>query len=246
VLDRVSFEVPAGSTLGIVGHTGSGKTTLVRALARQLEVPRGHIFIDGVDVVELSLKGLRRRIGLVPQEAFLFSRSLEENISLGRPGARRADVERALADSQLGADLDQLPRGLETVVGERGVNLSGGQRQRAALARVLLLDPVILLLDDTLSAVDTHTADAILAALRPFAAKRTTVLVSHRLSTLMHADSILVLDEGCLVERGTHAELLATGGAYAALWERQERRAARARRAHELEQELGLEDGEER
>jgi len=246
VLDRVSFRVPAGGTLGIVGHTGSGKTTLIRALARQLEVAPGHVFLDGQDVTELGLREVRERIGVVPQDAFLFSRTLEENVALGAPEAERGAVERAIADAQLANDLDQLPRGLDTIVGERGVNLSGGQRQRAALARVLLLEPKVLLIDDTLSAVDTQTADAILEALRPFAAERSTVIVSHRLSTLMHAQEILVLEEGRVIERGDHASLLATGGAYASLWQRQEQREARRQRSLELEHELGIErEGED-
>lgn len=241
VLDDVSFSVPAGRTLGIVGHTGSGKTTLIKALARQLEVEPGTVYLDGQDVTELGLEEVRSQIGVVPQDAFLFSRTLAENIALGAPEAERSAIERALVDAQLANDLDQLPDGLETVVGERGVNLSGGQRQRAALARVLLLEPKVLLIDDTLSAVDTQTAEAILDALRPFASKRSTVIVSHRLSTLMHADEILVLDEGRVAERGTHAELLRREGAYASLWERQERSDAREQRSRALEDELGLE-----
>jgi len=223
VLEHVSLAIPAGTTLGVVGHTGCGKTTLVRAIARMLEVAPGHVFIDGVDVTAMGLSELRRNIGFVPQDAFLFSATLAENVALGRADAPRAEVERAVGAARLEQDLAQLPLGLETLVGERGVNLSGGQRQRAALARVLLLAPKVLILDDTLSAVDTHTADEILAHLKPFAAERTTILVAHRLSTVQHAEQIVVLDEGRVVERGTHAELLAKGGIYADLWERQER-----------------------
>lgn len=246
VLERVSLKVPAGTTLGIVGHTGSGKTTLVRALARQLEVPPGTVFIDGVDVTELGLAELRRRIGYVPQEAFLFSSSLAQNVALGRPEAEREEIETALRNARLEQDLDQLPLGLETLVGERGVQLSGGQRQRAALARVLLLEPDVLILDDTLSAVDTATADQIQAHLRGFGARRTTIVVAHRLSSVRHADQIVVLEDGRIVERGTHAELLAQGGRYTALWQRQERSAEReALLERELEEGIDLADGVE-
>jgi ATP-binding cassette subfamily B multidrug efflux pump len=240
VLDRVSFTLPAGRTLGVVGHVGAGKTTLVRALARQLEVDPGQVFIDGTDVTTSRLADVRRAIGVVPQDAFLFSRTLAENVALGRPDAARADIDEAAAAAQLDVDLAQLPDGLDTRVGERGFSLSGGQRQRTALARVLLLEPKILLLDDTLSAVDARTADAILARLREFAAGRTTVIVSHRLSMVQHADEILVLEDGAVAERGTHPELLEARGIYAELWRKQQRDAARARRQHELAEQLGL------
>ncbi len=223
VLHDLSFSLPAGSTLGIVGRTGSGKTTLVLALARLLEVEPGALWLDGRDVTELDPQDVRRRIGYVPQDPFLFSASLEENLRLGRPDATEAELREALRISQLEKDLPQLPRGLETTVGERGVNLSGGQRQRAALARAVLMRPGILILDDTLSAVDTETAAQILRGLAPVMAERTTVIVAHRLSTLKHADQILVLDGGRLVEQGRHDELLAARGAYANLWDSQER-----------------------
>ena len=224
VLQGVNLRVAPGATLGVVGHTGAGKTTLVRALSRQLEVEPGTIFVGGADVTRVPLRELRSVIGCVPQDAFLFSASLAENVSLGRPEAGRDEVLAALAAARLEGDLDQLPDGIDTVVGERGVTLSGGQRQRTALARVLLLDPRLLILDDTLSAVDTETADAILGDLRAFAAQRTTILVAHRLATVQHADEIVVLDEGCIVERGSHARLLELGGRYAALWNSQQRR----------------------
>lgn len=242
VLDDVSFELPAGRTLGIVGPTGAGKTTLLRALARQLEVPRGTVLVDGRDVCDLSLAELRRAIGYVPQEAFLFSETLAQNVALGRPDASREAIERAAETAQLSKDVPQIPNGYEAVLGERGVNLSGGQRQRAALARVVLLEPAVLLLDDTLSAVDADTADEILRRLRPLMDGKTTVIVAHRIASVMHADEILVLDEGRVVERGTHAELVENGGLYASLYERQ--------RSHEqLAADLGLDstaDREER
>ncbi len=234
VLRDVSFRLEPGQVLGVVGHTGSGKTTLARVLARQWPVARGVVSIGGTDVNDVGLAEWRRRVGFVPQEAFLFSRSLADNVALGRPDADRAEVERAVERSQLANDLDQLPEGLDTVVGERGVNLSGGQRQRAALARVFLLDRELLILDDTLSAVDTHTADAILADLEAYLAGRTTVIVSHRLSAVKHADEVLVLEDGAVVERGTHDQLLAARGRYAELWTKQERHVADC-------DELGLE-----
>lgn len=221
VLDDVTFEVPAGATIGVVGPVGSGKTTLLRALARQVEVEPGQVLVDGQDLTELSFEELRRAVNMAPQDAFLFSETLLDNVRFGAPDASRQDVESALEVAQLDKDLDQLPDGVDTMLGERGVNLSGGQRQRASLARVALLRPAVLLLDDTMSAVDTHTADEILRRLRPLMRDRTTIVVAHRLSTVRDADQILVLDEGRITERGTHAELLALGGYYAEVWSQQ-------------------------
>ena len=245
VLENVSLTIPPGHSLGIVGHVGSGKTTLVRAIGRQLEVEPGHIFIDGVDITRYKLSELRRATGMVPQDAFLFSASLAENVALGVPDADRATIERAVERAQLARDLGQLPDGLDTVVGERGVNLSGGQRQRTALARVLLMEPRILILDDTLSAVDTDTADAILAELRPFAGRRTSIIVSHRLSTLQHADEIIVFDEGRIGERGTHDTLMRLGGKYASIYAQQEQQDEQQAREATMRRELELDSGDD-
>lgn len=234
VLDDIVLTVPSGTVLGVVGATGSGKSVLLQALARQLEVDPGKVFFDGKEAHAYRLKELREQIGYVPQEAFLFSMSLAENVALGWPDAPKEDVAAAILASRLEQDLTQLPQGYDTLVGERGLNLSGGQRQRTALARVLLLKPKVLLLDDPFSAVDASTTDEILNGLKSFFAERTTVLVAHRVATVQHADLIVVMEEGRIIERGTHAKLLEFGGAYAALHQRQQERAS-------LREELGEE-----
>lgn len=216
-LRDLEFEIPAGSTAGIVGRTGSGKSTLLALLARLHDPPPGALFVDGHDVRDLPLAALRGALAMVPQESFLFSATVAENIAIGRSGASREEIAAAAAAAGLEADLAGFPRGLDTTVGERGLTLSGGQKQRVALARALLRGAPILLLDDALSAVDAATEARILSELAGHGAGRTVLVVAHRLSTVAAADLILVLDRGRIVERGSHAELTAAGGVYAEL-----------------------------
>ncbi len=223
VLQRVSARVAPGRVLGVIGPTGSGKSTLLSLLPRLFDPPRGTVFIDGIDVLDLPLPMVRRRIAMVPQDPFLFSDTIAGNVSFGVEAAVAAEVKvaEALALARLDADLAAFPDGAGTRVGERGVTLSGGQKQRTALARAIAADARILLLDDALSAVDARTEADILANLRRVLRGRTTVVVSHRISTVRAADLILVLDGGRVVERGTHDELVARGGPYAGLHRKQ-------------------------
>jgi ATP-binding cassette subfamily B multidrug efflux pump len=222
VLENVSALFPAGKTTAIVGATGSGKSTLLALLPRLHEPPPGTVFIDGVDVRHIPLAVLRGAIGFVPQEAFLFSDSVAENIAFGAAGAPSRDrLESASRIARLDKDVGDFPKGYDTVVGERGITLSGGQKQRTAIARALAVDPRILILDDALSAVDTYTEEEILQRLRDVMRERTSIIVSHRISTVREADQILVLDSGRIVERGRHDELIAHDGVYAALYRKQ-------------------------
>ncbi len=224
VLSGVSARVGPGQVLALVGPTGSGKSTLLDLVPRLFDPPPGTVFVDGIDVRQLPLDTLRGAIGYVPQEPLLFSETIAGNVAFGTRAEAEGNartVADAVALAQLDADIAGFPRGLDTEVGERGITLSGGQKQRAALARAILTDPRILILDDALSAVDTRTAGAILARLRGVMWQRTTILVAHRISTVRDADLILVLDDGRVVERGTHAELVAHGGLYAGLHRKQ-------------------------
>jgi ATP-binding cassette, subfamily B, multidrug efflux pump len=220
VLQDISFRVEAGRSLAVVGATGSGKSTLVDLLVRTYDPDRGAVLIDGVDIRRLALAELRGAVGFVPQETFLFSETLRENVLLGAPDDGR--LERVAEVAQLTEALPALPAGYDTMLGERGINLSGGQKQRSAIARALAQDPPVFVLDDALSAVDAQTEAKILRALRGALTGRTSIIVSHRLAAVREADWILVLDDGRIVEQGTHAELIARGGRYWELLRRQQ------------------------
>ena len=221
-LSDVSFTVPAGTTVALVGHTGSGKSTLLALLPRLFDPPPGTVLLDGVDVRDYDLAWLRSRIAWAPQDTFLFAATVAENVAYGVEHAKPDEVERVARVAQLEGDVRGFPQGFATAVGERGITLSGGQKQRTAIARAVLRDAPVLLLDDCLSSVDTHTEEAILSGLRREMRRRTTLIVSHRVSTVRDADLILVLEDGAVVERGTHDDLLALAGRYAALWREQQ------------------------
>ncbi|HET6262296.1 MAG TPA: ABC transporter ATP-binding protein, partial [Chloroflexia bacterium] len=221
VLDDISFHASAGTTLAIVGSTGVGKTSIVNLIARVHEAQEGRVLVDGVDVQHIPLSILRRSIGYVPQDTFLFSTSLSENVSFGVDEPEPALVAQSVQVARLSNDLDQFPDGIETVIGERGVTLSGGQKQRTALARAVMRAPSILILDDSLSSIDTHTQSEILSGLRDVLKGRTSIIISQRISTVKDADQILVLQDGHIVERGTHQELVALRGTYAQMYRRE-------------------------
>ena len=238
ILKDVSFEVPAGKMVAIVGPSGAGKSTISRILFRFYDLARGTVTIDGQNTKDVTQNSLRAAIGMVPQDTVLFNDTIEYNIRYGRPEATSAEVREAARLAQIHEFIMTLPQGYDSLVGERGLKLSGGEKQRVAIARTILKSPPILMLDEATSALDSHTEKDIQDALERVARERTSLVIAHRLSTVIHADNIIVLDHGEIVEQGTHPELLAKGGLYASLWERQrEADEARERLAHALEED---------
>jgi ATP-binding cassette subfamily B protein len=221
VLHNTDLHVPAGTSLAIVGPTGSGKSTLINLIPRILDAAPGAVLIDDTPVHQIPLATLRSNIGFVPQETFLFSTSMRQNIAFGTPGASAEEVQEAATVAHISTEILEFPRGFDTMVGERGLTLSGGQKQRTAIARAVIRNPRILILDDALASVDTYTEEQILTGLRRVMQGRTTVFISHRISTARNADQIAVLVAGRIVERGTHDELLLRNGYYTSLYEKQ-------------------------
>jgi ATP-binding cassette subfamily B protein len=221
ILKGLSFEVPAGKTVAIVGPSGAGKSTISRLLFRLYDISGGSIQIDGQDIRGVTQDSLRAAIGMVPQDTVLFNDTIRYNIRYGRWDASDAEVEQAAQLAQIDGFIRMAPRGYETQVGERGLKLSGGEKQRVAIARTVLKAPPILLLDEATSALDSHTEHEIQESLDRVSRNRTSLVIAHRLSTIVGADEIIVLDQGRIAERGTHAELLAQGGLYASMWNRQ-------------------------
>jgi ATP-binding cassette subfamily B protein len=233
ILKGVSFEVPAGKTVAIVGPSGAGKSTISRLLFRFYDIQSGAVLIDGQDIRDVTQESLRAAIGMVPQDTVLFNDTIAYNIRYGRTGASEEDVRKAAELAQIGPFIERLPEGYRTMVGERGLKLSGGEKQRVAIARTILKAPPILILDEATSALDSHTEQEIQAALDLVSKGRTTIVIAHRLSTVISADEIIVLKDGQIAERGTHAALMREHGLYASMWDRQ-------REATEAEERLRI------
>jgi ATP-binding cassette subfamily B protein len=221
ILQDISFEIPAKKTVAIVGASGAGKSTIAKLLFRYNDVSNGRILIDNQDIREVTQSSLQSAIGIVPQHTALFNDTLRSNLAYGRLNATDAEIQNAIEHAHLAEFISSLPDGLNTIVGEHGLKLSGGERQRVAIARVLLKNPAVLIFDEATSSLDTKTEHAIQENMEEISRHATTLMIAHRLSTVVHADEILVVDHGCIVERGTHKALLKQGGFYAQLWEKQ-------------------------
>ena len=235
VLKGISFSVPAGKTIAVVGPSGAGKSTISRILYRFYDIASGSVTIDGQDIRDVTQQSVRAAIGIVPQDTVLFNDTVRYNIAYGRIGASEAEIKEAAGHAQIDKFIRELPLGYEAMVGERGLKLSGGEKQRVAIARTMLKNPPILLLDEATSALDTHTEREIQSALNEISRNRTTLMIAHRLSTVVDADEIIVLDHGEIVERGRHAELVSRGGHYAAMWNKQKEAAAVRERLKQVE-----------
>ncbi|WP_333631233.1 ATP-binding cassette domain-containing protein, partial [Agrobacterium cavarae] len=244
ILKGISFDVPAGKTIAIVGPSGAGKSTISRLLYRFYDIQGGSITIDGQDIRDVTQKSLRAVVGMVPQDTVLFNDTLAYNIRYGRPDAPDADVTAAANAAQISGFISKLPDGFQTMVGERGLKLSGGEKQRVAIARTILKAPPILILDEATSALDTHTEQEIQSALDVVSQNRTTLVIAHRLSTVIGADEIIVLKDGNIAERGTHSSLMLAGGLYASMWSRQREAIQAEERLREVREkdDLGVVD----
>jgi ATP-binding cassette subfamily B protein len=243
VLKGISFTVPAGKTIAVVGPSGAGKSTISRILYRFYDIKGGSVTIDGQDIRDVTQASLRAAIGIVPQDTVLFNDTVRYNIAYGRIGAGEAEITEAARHAQIDKFIGDLPLGYESMVGERGLKLSGGEKQRVAIARTILKNPPILLLDEATSALDTHTEREIQSALQEVSRNRTTLVIAHRLSTVVDADEILVLDHGEIVERGRHSDLVARGGAYASMWNKQKKAAAARERLKAVENDPAVSPG---